>query len=112
MGQMAQKYNVQSLENKEVQWVFKNKIIEFSESTSADDESQKGIEKQRSVCEKIMKEVAEAVIGMQGPLQRNEWFDDKCAEVTSLKNKAHKNVSQEEYKTGEGRISKEEICGK
>jgi hypothetical protein len=37
-----------------------------------------------------MKEAAEAVIGMQGPLQRNDLFDDECAEMTSLKNKAYK----------------------
>jgi hypothetical protein len=91
-GQRVQKYNVQSLENKEVQWVFRNKIIELSESTSADKECQKGIEKQWSICEKIMKEVAEAVIGMQAPPQTNEWFDDECAGVTSLKNKAYKNM--------------------
>jgi hypothetical protein len=91
-GQRVQKYNVQSLENKEVQRVFRNKIIELSDSTSADEESQKGIEKQRSVCEKIIKEVAEAVIGMQGPPQRNDWFDNECAEVTALKNNAYKNM--------------------
>jgi DNA replicative helicase MCM subunit Mcm2 (Cdc46/Mcm family) len=68
----VQKYNVQSLENKEVKTAFKNKIIELNESTSADEESLKGIEKQWSICEKIMKEVAESVIGMQGPPQRND----------------------------------------
>jgi hypothetical protein len=109
-GQRVQKYNVQSLENKVVQRVFRNKIIELSESTSADEESQKGIEKQWSICVKIIKEAAEAVMGMQGPPQRNDWFDDECAEVTSLKNKAYKNMySQEEYRTGEGRISNKEI---
>jgi hypothetical protein len=91
-GQRVQKYNVQSLENKEVQQVFRNKIIELNESTSADEESRKGIEKQWSICEKIMKEVAESVIGMQGPPQRNDWFDDVCTEVTFLKNKAYKNM--------------------
>jgi hypothetical protein len=55
-GQTVQKYNVQYLENKKVQRFFRNKIIEFSESSSADEESQKGIEKQWSICEKIMKE--------------------------------------------------------
>jgi len=91
-GQRVQKYNVQSLENKEVQRAFRNKIVELSESTSADEESQKGVEKQWSMCEKIMKEAAESVIGMQGPPQRNDWFDDDCAEVTILKNKAYKNM--------------------
>jgi len=38
----------------------------FNESTYADEESQKGIEKQWSICEKIMKEVAESVVGIQG----------------------------------------------
>jgi len=26
-----------------------------------------------------MKEAAESAIGMQGPPQRNDWFDDECA---------------------------------
>jgi ribosomal protein S20 len=64
---MVQKYNVQSLENKEVQSAFRNKIMELNESTSANEESQKGIEKQWSLYEKIMKKAAESVIGMQGP---------------------------------------------
>jgi DNA replicative helicase MCM subunit Mcm2 (Cdc46/Mcm family) len=51
--------------------------MELSERTSADEESQKEIEKQRSICEKIMKEAAESVIGMQGPSQSNDWFDDE-----------------------------------
>jgi hypothetical protein len=91
-GQRVQKYNVQSLENKEVQWAFRNKIIELNESTSAAEESQKGIEKQWSVYEEITKEVPESVIGMQGPPQRNDWFRDECVEATSLKNKAYKNM--------------------
>jgi hypothetical protein len=37
------------------------------------------LEKQWSICEKIMKEAAESAIGMQGPPQRNDWFDDECA---------------------------------
>jgi len=73
------------LGNKEVK-----QIIELNESTSTVEESQKGTEKQWSMCEKIMKEAAESVIGMQGPPQRIEWFDDEGAEVTSLKNKAYK----------------------
>ena len=105
-GQRVRKYNVQSLENEEVQQAFRSKIMEFNESTYVDEESQKGIEKQWSIREKIMKEAAESAIGMQGPSQMNDWFDDECAAVTSLKNKAYKNVSQEEYKTGERRISK------
>jgi hypothetical protein len=88
----VQKYNVQSLENKETQLAFRNKIMELNESTSAYEESQKGIEKQRSMCEKIIKEAAESVRGMQGPPQRNDWFDDECAEVTSLKNKPYKSM--------------------
>jgi DNA replicative helicase MCM subunit Mcm2 (Cdc46/Mcm family) len=67
----VQKYNVQSLENKEVQRAFRNKIIELNESTSADEESLKGIEKRWSICEKIMKEAAESIIGMQRPPHRN-----------------------------------------
>jgi hypothetical protein len=63
--------------------------MELNESTSADELSQKGIEKQWSLCEKIMKEAA---IGMQGPAQRNDWFDDECAAATSLTNKAYKNM--------------------
>jgi hypothetical protein len=66
--------------------------MEFNESTYADEESQKGIEKQWSICEKIMKEAAESAIGMQGPPQRNDWFDDECAAVTSLKNMVYKNM--------------------
>jgi len=91
-GQRVWKYNVQSLENKEVQQAFRSKIMEFNESTYPDEESQKGIEKQWSICEKIMKEAAESSIGMQGPPQRNDWFDDKYAAATSLKNKAYKNM--------------------
>ena len=87
-----QKYNVQSLENKDIQQAFRSKIMELNENTSAIEDSQKGIEKQWSICEKIMKEAAESVIGMQGPPQRNDWFDDDCAEVTFLKNKAYKNM--------------------
>jgi len=83
--------------------------MEFNESTYADEASQKGMEKQWSICEKIMKEVAESAIGMQGPPQRNDWFDDECTAANSLKNKAYKNVSQEEYKVGERRISKKEV---
>jgi hypothetical protein len=95
----VQKYNVQSLENKEVQRVFRNKIIELS----ADEENRKGIEKQWSLCEKIMKEATEAVTGMQGPLQRNDWFDDECAEVTFLKNKAHKICWPRRIQDGRGK---------
>jgi hypothetical protein len=91
-GQRVHKYNVQSLDNKEVQLAFRNKIMELNESTSADEESQKGIEKQWSMCEKIIKEAAKSVIGMQGPPQRNDWFDDECAEATSLKNKAYNSM--------------------
>jgi hypothetical protein len=91
-GQRVQKHNVQSLENKEVQSAFRKKIMELNESTSADEERQKGIEKQWSICEGIIKEAAESVIGMQGPPQRNGWFDDECAEATSLKNKSYKNT--------------------
>jgi hypothetical protein len=68
-GQRVQKYKVQSLENKEVKQAFRNKIIELNESISAVEQSQKGIEKQWSICKKIMKEAAESVIGMQGPLK-------------------------------------------
>jgi hypothetical protein len=64
----------------------------LNENSPAVEDSQKGIEKQWSICEKIMKEVAESVIGMQGPSQRNDWFDDECAEGTFLKNKAYKNM--------------------
>jgi hypothetical protein len=53
-----------------------------------------------------MKKAAESVIGIKDPPQRNDCFDDECAEATSL-NRAYKNVSQEGYKTGEGRIPKE-----
>jgi hypothetical protein len=83
---------VESLENKEVQPAFRIKIMGLNESTSAEEENQKGIEKQWSICEKIIKEAAESVIGMQGPPQRNDWFNDKCAEATSLKNKAYESI--------------------
>jgi hypothetical protein len=86
----VQKYNVQSQENKEVQSAIRKKIMELNESNSADEESQKGIEKQWSICEMIMKKAAKSVMGMQGPPQRNDWFDDECAEATSLKNKSYK----------------------
>ena len=43
--------------------------MELNESTSADELSQMGIEKQWSICGKIMKEAAESAIGMQGPPQ-------------------------------------------
>jgi hypothetical protein len=66
------KYNVQCLEKEEVQQAFRSKIIELNAGTSAKEESQKGIEKQWSICEKIMKEAAECFIGMQGPPQRND----------------------------------------
>jgi hypothetical protein len=61
-------------------------------SIYADEESQKGIEKQWSICKKIMKEMAGSTIGMQGPPQRNDWFDDVCAAATSLKNRAYMNM--------------------
>ena len=91
-GQRVWKYNVQFLENEEVQQAFRSKIMELNESAYADEESQKGIEKQWSICGKIMKEAAEFAIGKQGPPLRNDWFDDECAAVTSLKNKAYKNM--------------------
>ena len=68
-GQKVKKY-VQSLENKKVKQALRNKIIDLNESTSAVEESQKGIEKQWSTCEKIMKEAAESVIGIRGPPKR------------------------------------------
>jgi hypothetical protein len=40
-GQRVQKYNVQSLENKEVKQAFRNKIVELNESTSGVEESQR-----------------------------------------------------------------------
>jgi len=46
--------------------------MELNKGTSANKKSQKGVEKQWSICEKIMKEAAESVIGTQGPPQRNE----------------------------------------
>ena len=91
-GQRVQKYNVQNLENNEVQRAFRNKITELNESTYVDKESQKEIENQWSIPKKIMKEAAESVIGTQGPPQRNYWFDDDCAEATFLKSKAYKNM--------------------
>jgi len=92
--------------------------MEFNESTYAEEESQKGIEKQWSI-EKIMKEAAESVIGMQGPPQRNDWFDDECAAVTSLKNKVYKNMLakkntrqvREEFKGG-GKKKRKYIGGR
>ena len=42
--QKVQKYNVQSLENEDLWQAFRSKIIEFNESTYADEESQKEIE--------------------------------------------------------------------
>jgi hypothetical protein len=93
-GQRVSKYNVQSLETEEVQQVFRSKILELNGSINADEESQKRIEKQWSICEKIMKEVAESTIGIgtQGPPQRNDWVDDECAAATSLKNRAYMNM--------------------
>jgi len=44
--QRVRKYNVQSLEKEEVQQAFRSKIMKFNESTCADEESQRGIEKQ------------------------------------------------------------------
>jgi hypothetical protein len=41
-GQWVWKYNVQFLENEEVQQAFRSKIVELNESTYADEESQKG----------------------------------------------------------------------
>ena len=69
---------MQSLENEEVQQAFRSKIMELNGSTYAYEESQKGIEQQWSICEKIMKEMAEFAVGKQGPPQRNDWFDDEC----------------------------------
>ena len=40
-GQKVKKYNVQSLEKKEVKQALRNKIIELNESTSTVEESQK-----------------------------------------------------------------------
>jgi len=60
-------------------------IMELNGSTYADEERQKEIEKQWSICEKIMKESAESAIGMQGPPQWNDWFDDECAAANSVK---------------------------
>jgi len=37
-----------------------------------------------------MKEAAESAIGMPGPAQRNDWFDEECSAATCLKNKAYK----------------------
>ena len=81
-----------------------------------------GIENQWSISKKIMKEAAESVIGMQGPPQRNDWFDDDCAEATFLENKAYKNMLakkntrrvREEYQEGDMRKRKyiEERRGK
>ena len=62
-----QKYNVQSLENKEVKQALRIRIAELNERTCAAEESQKGIEKRWSICERIMKEAAESVIGKQNP---------------------------------------------
>ena len=45
-GQRVWKYNVQSLENEEVQQTFRSKIMELNENTYVDEESQKGIEQQ------------------------------------------------------------------
>jgi hypothetical protein len=91
--QRVRKYNVQCLEKEEVQQAFRSKVMELNEGTSANEESQKGTEKQWSICKKIMKEAAESVLGKQGPPQRNDWFDDECAAATSLKNKAYKKTT-------------------
>ena len=63
---------MQRLEKEEVQQAFRSNIMELNKGTSANKKSQKGVEKQWSICEKIMKEAAESVIGTQGPPQRNE----------------------------------------
>ena len=47
----------------------------MKERTCDAEESQKGIEKRWSICERIMKEAAESVIGMKGPPQRNDWYN-------------------------------------
>ena len=90
-GQRVRKYNMQALESKEVQQAFRNKILELKGSIPAV-EDQRGINEEWSMCEKVIKDVADDVIGMQGPLQRNEWFDAECAAATSLKNEAYKNM--------------------
>jgi hypothetical protein len=54
-GQRVLKYNVQSLEKEEVQQAFRSKIMELNGSICAYEKSQKGIEKQWSICEKIIK---------------------------------------------------------
>ena len=109
-GQRVWKYNVQCLEKEEIQQAFRSKIMELDEGTSANEESQNGIEKQWFICEKIMKEAAESVIGMQGPPQRNDWFDDECAAATSLKNKAYKNMLDKKNTKG-GDMKKRKYIG-
>ena len=87
-----QKYNVQSLENKEVKQALRIRIAELNERTCDDEESQNGIEKRWSMCERIMKEAAESVTGMQRPSQRSDGFDEECAGVTFFKNEVYKNM--------------------
>ena len=91
-GQRVQKCNVQSLENKEVKQALRIAIAELNERTCDAEESQKGIEKRWSICERIMKEAAESVIGMKGSPQRNDWYNEEGAEVAFLKNEAYKNM--------------------
>ena len=65
------KYNVQVLESKEVQQAFRNKILELRGSAPGEMD-QRGIDEQWSICEKVIKDAADDVIGMQEPPQRNE----------------------------------------
>jgi len=90
-GQRVRKYNVQALESKEVQQAFRNKILELRGSAPVEGD-QRGIDEQWSICEKVIKDAADDVIGMQEPPQRNEWFDAECAAATSLENEAYKNM--------------------
>ena len=98
-------YNVQALESEEVQQAFRNKILELRGSAPVEGD-QRGIDEQWSVCETVIKDAADDVIGMQEPPQRNEWSDAERAAATWLKNEALKICWLIRIHDGRGRSNK------
>jgi hypothetical protein len=57
---------MQALESKEVQEAFRNRILELRGSALGDEEV-RGIDEQWSICEKVIKDAADDVIGIKDP---------------------------------------------
>jgi hypothetical protein len=98
---------VQALEGKEAQQALRNKILELRGSAPAD-VNQQGIDEQWSICEEVIKNAAD-VIELQDPYKGMNGLILNVRQRYLWRMRHIKYAGYEEYKAGEGGLSKKEL---